>query len=179
MNEILEDIQAAELDLGQDLARYPDLRFALGYWTRKRGARFAPSRGDIDPAEIPSILPRVMLADVVRDNTGRVDFRFRLSGTGICDVHGYNLTTLRPSELSPEPYGRLIDAHYREAVGRRSPMAHILVLNTNRKSRSYARLILPLSADGETVDMLMMVDSETQNSLQEFLEMIEVIGRRG
>ena len=62
-----EDVQAAELDLADDLARYPDLRFALEYWTGKCRGRFAPSRADIDPAEIVSILPRVMLADVEHD----------------------------------------------------------------------------------------------------------------
>jgi len=178
MNEILEDIQAAELDLDSDLARYPDLVFALRYWTSKCQGRFAPARADIDPAEIVAILPRVLLADVEYGAEGTVDFRYRLSGTGICSVHQLDLTGLRPSALEPPPYGKLVNIQYRQAVERRRPLAHVIALQTDKKSRSYARIILPLSSDGTVIDKLMMVDSETQNLLQEFLETIAVIAKR-
>lgn len=178
MNDKLEDIQAAELDLDKDLSRYSDLLFVLDYWKGKRRDRFAPARADIDPAEIVKILPRVMLADVERDADGKIDFRYRLSGTGICNVHQSDLTGQRPLSLDPPPYGELVDRHYRTAVERRSPLAHVIALRTSGKSASYARIILPLSADGETVDMLMTVDSAMQNTLFEFLETIEAIGKR-
>lgn len=179
MKELLEDIQAAKLDLEQDLSRYPDLCFALEYWQGKCAGRFAPARADIDPVEIPEVLPRVMLADVEAGASGEVDFRYRLSGTGIRNVHGYDPTSLRPLDLTPPIYGQLIHAHYTAAVERRHPLAHIIVMVTNQKQRSYARIILPLSADGESVNMLMTVDSATQNLLQEFLATIEAIGKRG
>lgn len=179
MNEVLEDIQAARLDLEKDLPRYQDLCFALEYWKSKKGTRIAPARADIDPVDIPRILPRVMLADVETSATGQIDFSYRLSGTGIRNVHGYDPTSLRPSNLTPPLYGQLIHAHYRTAVETRQPLAHVIVMVTNKKQRSYARIILPLSADGETINMLMTVDSATQNLLQEFLEVIEDISSRG
>lgn len=179
MNELLEDIQAAALDLEQDLPRYPDLCLVLDYWRSKCADRFAPARADIDPVDLPRILPRIMLADVESDASGAIDFRYRLSGTGIGNVHGFDPTALRPTDLTPPIYGQLIHEHYRTVVERRQPLAHVIVLVTNKKQRSYARIILPLSADGETVNMLMTVDSETQNTLQEFLETIEAIGKRG
>lgn len=179
MNELLEDIQAARLDLARDLPRYPDLCLVLNYWRNKCHGRFAPARADIDPVDIPRILPRIMLADVVTGTAGEVDFRYRLSGTRISDVHGFDPTALTPRHLTPPIYGQLIHAHYKAAVDMRQPLAHVIVLVTNKKQRSYARIILPLSADGETVNMLMTVDSETQNLLQEFLETIKAIGRRG
>ena len=173
----MQDIQAAELDLGQGLALYPDLVEALHYWRGKCGGRFAPARQDIDPLEIPALLPRVMLADVERGDDGSLDFQYRLSGTGIYEIHGYDLTALRPRDLSPPDYGELIHRHYSIAIERREPLAHVLVLRTNQRQRSYARIILPLSADGEEVTMLLMVDSEKQNALHEFLEVIEVYGK--
>ena len=178
MNEKPENIQAAELDLEKDLSRYPDLRFALDYWSGKCRGRLAPSRADIDPAEIIPILPRVMLADVERNAQGQVDFRYRLSGTGICNIHREELTGRRPSSITPPRYGALIDAHYRAVLDRQRPIAHVIALQIERKSASYARIILPLCADGETVNMLMIVDSATQNTLFEFLEMIKTIDRR-
>jgi len=178
MTERLEDIQAAELDLATDRGRYPDLAFALDYWKGKCGDRFAPSRADINPQEITRILPRVMLADVVHGEDGRIDFRYRLSGTAIGDTHGSELTGQRPRDLEPSAYGALIDSHYREAIERRRPIAHMIALRTNKKTRAYARIILPLSSDGETIDKLMTVDSGRENTLQEFLEMTEVLQKK-
>jgi len=178
MAEKLEDIQAAALDPAKDLARYPDLALALDYWSAKRCGRFAPARGDIDPTEITAILPRILLADVTRDLQGEIGFRYRLSGTGIGQVHGFELTGKAPLDLKPPQYGRLVESHYREAVEQRRPLVHLIALQTDKKARSYARIVLPLSDDGETVNMLMIVDSETQNSLHEFLETIEILGRR-
>jgi hypothetical protein len=178
MEELLEDIQAAKLDLEKDLPRYPDLCLALDYWKSRKGNRIAPARADIDPVDIPRLLPRVMLVDVETGPTGEPDFRYRLSGTGIRNVHGYDATGLRPLDLKPPIYGRLIHAHYRAAAEAHAPLAHVIVMITNKKQRSYARIILPLSEDGETVNMLMTVDSGTQNLLQEFLETIQAIGER-
>ena len=173
------DIRAAELETREDLARYSDLLFACDYWDRIRGDAFAPPRASIDPADIVAVLPQVMLADVSENGPdGDLSFRYRLCGTRICDSHGYDLTHWSPKDLLPPAYGRLIESHYREAIARRAPIAHVIALQTNSKSRSYARLILPLSDDGETVTMLMIVDSEKQNALQEFLEVIEALGDR-
>ena len=179
MTEFLVDIQAAELDLERDGARYPDLEFALDYWRSKRRDRLAPPRSDIDPLEIPHILPRIMLADVVRDASEQLEFRYRLSGTGIGEIHGSELTGRGPLDLRPAPYGALIDANYREAVAHRRPMVHVITLRTNQKVRSYTRIILPLSSDGKTIDMLMMVDSDSENTLRDCLETLEELGRHG
>jgi hypothetical protein len=178
MAEMLEEIQAAELDLDRDLARYPDLVFALGYWTGKRHDRLAPARSDIDPLDITALLPRIMLADVVLDAGGRVGFRYRLSGTGIGRTHGSELTGQGPLDLRPAPYGALIDAHYRQALKLCRPLVHVITLRTNKKTCGYARIILPLSSDGESIDMLMIVDSDAENTLHEFLETIEALGKR-
>lgn len=178
MAETLEDIQAAELDLAGDPARFPDLVFALEYWSGKCGGRFAPARSDIDPLDITALLPRIMLADVVRDAAGRLDFRYRLSGTGIGRIHGSELTGQGPLDLKPAPYGALIDSHYRQAVQRRRPLAHVITLRTNKKTCAYARIILPLSTDGATIDKLMILDSDSENTLHEFLETIAVLGNR-
>lgn len=173
-----EGIQAAELDLERDLAPYSDLQFALDYWNEKRGGRIAPARADIDPEEIVTVLPRIMLADVERDTDGAVDFRYRLSGTGICNIHQEELTGRRPSSIEPPYYGGLIDAHYRSVLESHVPAAHVFALQVGDKVASYARIILPLSSDGESLDMLMIVDSMKQNTLSEYIETIRKIDGR-
>lgn len=165
-------IDAEEVDVSSGIDLYPDLQEIYEYWKLKAAGNWAPLKSDIDPVDIPRFLPRVMLCDVFyRPDTDEVEsFRYRLSGTGICDVHGFDPTALRPTDLTPPEYGDLIQAHYEEAVIRRKPMVHIIVLESIDKTRSYARIILPLSHDGKRVDVLMTIDSEKQNTLSDFLD---------
>jgi hypothetical protein len=160
-------VEAIELDLGNEW--YPDLRRVLAYWEQKRGDRFAPRRCDIDPVDLVEALPRIMLADVQRDP---FDFRYRLSGTAILNVHGKEMTARGPRDLDPPHYGALIYDHYCECVRRRSPILHLIVLDRLERSRGYARLLMPLSEDGAEVTMLFAVDSKTQNTraLRDFFE---------
>jgi len=164
---VLGRVEAVELDIAAN--PYPDLRRLHAYWTGKQQGRFAPRRLDIDPVDMVEVLPRIMLVDIEPDP---LDFRYRLAGTGICTVHGTDPTGRRPRELRPPAFGALIDGHYRDAVTRRAPMLHLIVLDTSDRSRAYARLLLPLSADGEHVTMLMSIDCQEQsgNPLRRFFE---------
>ena len=152
-------VEAVELDPTSE--RYPDLQRVRTYWAERRQGRFAPRRGDIDPADLVAVLPRIMLADVVAEP---LDFRYRLSGTAISDVHHKNMTGKSPRDLMPAAYAALIHGHYCEAVRRREPLLHLILLDTVERSRSYARLLLPLSEDGNTVTMLLTIDSAEQNT---------------
>ena len=49
-----------------DIVANPRLRALVRYWGEKRGDRSMPSRGDIDPVEIPRLLSIVLLADATR-----------------------------------------------------------------------------------------------------------------
>ena len=168
-------IHAAELELRQVRELYPDLVVACEYWEARKGDRFAPSRQEIDPADIPQLLPRILLADVVTDDRDQPDFRFRLSGTGICRVHGQDLKGLSARDLDPPEFGRMVHRHYLLALERREPMVHALAMQSSDAYFSYARIILPLSDDAERVDHLLVVDSEKQNSLHEFLQVIDAV----
>lgn len=158
MSQIEPTIACTELSLRDP--NYPDLLHALDYWELRRGPRFAPARADIEPLDLVRVLPRVMLADVTYDP---LDFRYRLSGTGIARIHGSEPTGLRPRDLEPAEYGSLIDRHYRQCVSERRPMLHLILLDARHRSRAYARLLLPLSNDGERVTMLMAIDSSNQD----------------
>jgi len=167
MSQTESTLSCLELDLRDPF--YPDLIEVFDYWQQKRGKRFAPGRSDIEPLDLIRVLPRIMLVDVVSDPLG---FRYRLSGTGIAGVHGEELTGLAPLDLRPAEYGRLIDRHYRQCVSERRPLLHLIMLDSTHRSRAYARLLLPLSNDGEHVNMLMAVDSVNQDAreLREFFD---------
>src|SRR3954469_20822223 len=139
---------------------FPDLATIYDYWSKRRGDRFAPPRSGIDPADFIHALPRVKLIDVLRGPAGKLDFRFRLAGTDIGSTLGTELTSLRPLDLQPPQFGTLVHEHYEQCVRERRPLLHKVEINSLRRIHSYARLLLPLSSDGEQVDMLMTVDSQ-------------------
>lgn len=156
-------VRSVELDLAADLRRYPDLAEMLAYWSARRGDRRFPARTHIDPTEIPSFLPRIMLADVAGDP---LDFRYRLVGTALCDTHWFDFTHKSPRELEPPEFGQLVWNDYADTVRRAEPTAHVVVFESLRAVHYYARIVLPLAADGERIDMLMIVDSREQDTAE-------------
>lgn len=161
-------VTAVELDSERERARYADLMDMRTYWNAKRQDRFAPKRADIEPADLKELLPRIMLADVFSD--GPLDFRYRLSGTGVNTILGGEYTGKRPRDLAPLAYGAMVHDHYCSAVRRREPLFHVIMLDSFERLVTYTRLLLPLSEDGETVTMLMAAHSKKEDSraLQEF-----------
>jgi hypothetical protein len=148
-------IDAVELRL-DDPDLNSDLKFVLDYWSRKRGGRLAPTRADIDPADMASLLPRVMLVDVSADP---LDFRFRLAGTGLFRIHGAELTNKRALDLEPPAYGALIHRLYCDAMARRAPIAHRLLIECRTRRSAFMRIVLPLSEDNQAINRLMTVES--------------------
>ena len=155
------DARVASTELTVGDPAYPDLVAILSYWNSKRGQRFAPPRSAIDPTEIISVLPRVKLVDVLRGPEGALDFRFRLAGTEIGNILGTELTRLRPLDLQPPQFGMLVHQHYAQCIHERRPLLHKVEIDSVRRIHSYARMLLPLSSDGEVIDMLMTVDSQS------------------
>jgi hypothetical protein len=125
---------------------------AFLYWSSKCKADRPPSRADIRPEEIPQLLPHVFLVDVTQAS---LDFRFRVVGTGICELAGRDYTNagVNAQEYGPhwksvfEVYWRVIYTATPEVAVRRAPWL-------TREFLRYERLIAPLSTDGATVDML-------------------------
>ncbi len=58
------------------------------YWREKCGKRIMPARRDIDPAEIPALLPYVSIIHKVEGK-----FRFRLVGSAVARQFGRDLTS--------------------------------------------------------------------------------------
>ncbi|WP_422369284.1 PAS domain-containing protein [Pelagibius sp.] len=141
----------------QIIAELP-LRGLYDYWAGKRGDRRWPSRDDILPSEIPALLPYIVLADVLEGSASEegAQFRLRLVGTDV--AFGVDPTGLLLHEAVPAgAYGDHITALFRR--GAAGPGA--LYSRTRYDyadvtgPRSIARLFMPLSGDGETIDKLM------------------------
>lgn len=122
------------------------------YWEAKRGARAMPARRDIEPAEIPALLPYLTLIDR-RDG----HFRYRLVGTAVAEELGRDMTGQDVgSYVSPPEYAAALAGIYERVFS----TGRALFTTGEYRGRSAAihavsRLMLPLGADGQHADMVL------------------------
>jgi hypothetical protein len=136
----------------------------LALWRGKIGDRVLPARDDFDPLEIPArILPHIALIDVLADAT--INFRYRLIGTHISETLGYDATGKTVGALlSQDNYDDFM-AGYLWVVANRRPMrSNGSAVFVNKAWLTYESVILPLSRDNSTVNMLMIPTIFTQAS---------------
>ncbi len=129
------------------------LRALFGYWREKRGDRAMPVRADLDPLEIPTLLPIVWLVDVL---DGGARFRYRLMGTEIVDVDGHDPTGRFLDEVLPDSdYADYWVGLFREVTRERRPLyGESDFRGRGRIERRVRHLLMPLSRDGRAVDMI-------------------------
>lgn len=125
------------------------------YWQDKRGPRPYPARRDIDPLDIPRLLPSIFLVDIVDGDNGERDFHYRLVGTRIVEIEG-EVTDRLLSDLVPrEPrYQELWQQYNNAADGIASFRSEDMQWRDNEHIR-YEVFLLPLSSDGKQLDMLL------------------------
>lgn len=129
---------------GEDRIASLALRDLHAYWLGKWRGTSMPRRADIEPLEIPTLLPMVYLVDIDREP---LRFRFRLVGTRVVAWFGRDLTGDYLSEGATPRYREVLesgqpayDRLHKPAIGGRHGFCQ--------------RLLLPLA--GETgVEMLL------------------------
>ena len=128
---------------------------ARDWWDRIRGDRWAPSRHDINPAEIPSVLQHLLMVDVIRPGPR---YRYRLAGTGSAAIHGFELTGHYIDELQPPEFAAQLQDQLNIVVEtRKLQFVRWRFINREGYARDYRVLRLPVSNDGEQVDIIIMV----------------------
>lgn len=123
------------------------------YWLSRRNGKIMPARRDIDPLDIPRLLPHVALTDVCYDP---LRFRFRLIGTGIVAMAGRDATG---KWLDQALYGNKLDQMlwgFRTCVEEKSPVAiREAVLFVDREWVVVEVLFLPLGEADGVVNMVL------------------------
>ena len=134
----------------------PRLRQAYDYWAAKRGSRPMPARRDIDPAEIKPLLPYLVLMDVLRDARPGwpLDFRYRLLGTVTDAMMNGRYTWKCMSELPHQQPGSRLWESLARVTGTRHRVPYV---GPHKDFMSVVDLVMPLSDDGETVNMLFCI----------------------
>jgi hypothetical protein len=83
-------------------------------------------------------------------------FRFRLVGSLMAQRMGWDLTGKMVDEIPDVQYRDSVIQGFRKVVELRRPNMTLYEREVNRKPRRFEVLRLPLAADGETIDMLLL-----------------------
>lgn len=124
----------------------------LTYWDSIRNGKNLPGRPDLDPVDIPGMLPFVFLVDVLGQGA---EFRYRLVGTDIVrntkrDFTGYLLSEIR--DIGSQ--GKLIEM-YERSFAEKAPVTERFPYTTRGGvDKFYDVAVAPLARDGRNVDML-------------------------
>ncbi len=141
---------ASDISAPQD----PILVRIFEYWNSKRAGRSMPSRADMDPPiELRGLASNIILYDVL----GPSQYRVRLVGQAIVEFTGYDATG-KPAAVSMPPRAAEVTIEILDSVAsRRAPrfrsgFAH---WHRDKSYRKFEACFLPLSPDGETVDIIL------------------------
>jgi len=122
------------------------------YWNRLRGARSAPDRRDIDPAQIKTALANTFILELDEGS----EYSFRLAGSHLCTAYA--------RELKGRSFSRLWHPRDRDAMGtliRAVTEDHAVALvtfsgttATNSKT-GFETILLPIRHNGSTDSRLL------------------------
>lgn len=129
----------------------PRLKRLHAYWTAKCGSRPMPSRADIDPVEMPWILGNLSLIEV----RGEGDYLWRLDGSNLTAFFGCEMTGRSISEYPYPAFIGKMRATLDDAVRAGGPSRSVRRFSSKTQKWDYESLYLPLSGDGQRIDMLM------------------------
>jgi hypothetical protein len=134
-----------------DEVESPILRRFFQYYLEKRGDRLFPARSDLDPVDFSYALGDITLVEV-RHNP--LNFSFRLDGSRHVERFGFDLTGRSLDEFPyPEMRQAIFDS-YKDVIDHRESRRYFRELESGSRWFRYETLLLPLSSDGETIDMI-------------------------
>jgi hypothetical protein len=129
----------------------------FAYWLSLRpGAELLPGRQHFDPIDIPEVMPRVWLLDVVRAGA-HLRFRYRLVGTKEVETLQQEVTGLWLDDVHPrlKENPRLVERfHYMVATGRPTYRKGLVHFSHKREHETVENCMVPLAQDGRTVDII-------------------------
>ncbi|KKJ78660.1 hypothetical protein WH95_00795 [Kiloniella litopenaei] len=131
---------------------YPEHQQLYDYWDSKRGDRFAPCRGDIDPIDFPHLLPNLCLYKVHRNP---LRYEATLMGTRVVEIWGIDYTGKFVEDIVLGPVYDQVTEQFKYVVTHKEPTLNDLDASWLDKDYvKYSRLMLPLSENGTDVDRL-------------------------
>lgn len=141
---ILSDPEIADVSLASDV-----IRAGLAYWMSRKGSGEMPSRTDIDPMDIPRLLPNVVMVDILSDP---LDYMERVVGQTILANSSRNFTKIPWREIPGRgPDSSIWQTMDRVRSKRKIDISRIPYVGPNKDFLRIEVLSCPLSDDEGTV----------------------------
>lgn len=130
------------------------LELGHAYWKSKLHDGRLPARRDIDPLDVPLLLPQIILLDVSREPW---DFRFRLIGTNVVyhlseDWTGKWFSEIAHMSAPSRIFNNCVDV----AANGHALRSQTPYVGPHANYISAEDIILPLADDGVNVDKLLV-----------------------
>ncbi|WP_374307874.1 PAS domain-containing protein [Dongia sp.] len=136
-----------------------NVRQLYTYWRGKCRGGSLPSRADIDPTEIPRLLPYLTIVEVVPDNRRYV---YRLVGTKEVEIRGQDPTGKSVAEAY---YGPSIEEAYasydRTILAAQPHYDDSPFVGPGGRYNDDEMLFLPLSDDGQNVTRILVISQSS------------------
>jgi hypothetical protein len=134
--------------------RSEKLRALYRYWDSKRAGRLMSERRDIEPTEIPSLLPHIALIGV---EAAPRRLYYRLIGTHLTEALGRDNTGKYFEEAFQGQVLEDITHVYDAVITSCAPIRYFgQALYSKNEYREYESVHLPLSQDGKTVSIVLV-----------------------
>lgn len=132
----------------------PEMHEIVEYWRSLFHGEILPDRRDIDPTNIPRLLPGIILIDIFR-NPYR--FKFRLIGEAMVAYHGRNLAGFWMDEVFPHfketaTPGNIIDVAENHVLNYRFGPP---LMTYEKNFINMERIFLPCRNRGDEVELLL------------------------
>lgn len=119
----------------------PTNQMLFHYWNELRGTRPAPSRLEVDPAHFIEILAETFILETGLSGA----YTFRLAGTRICELMGYELRGVDFAEMAGPTHARTLEDDLATIAARgRYGVFEIQCRAPNGEFVTFEALVLPL-----------------------------------
>jgi hypothetical protein len=133
--------------------RHAGLATLYDLWKAKRGDRLMPARTDLDVLELWPWLGNLVLIEFF---SSVYDYKIRVDGTNIAEVGGDARTGKGIESLTNQAERDLLMQQYGRVLAERRPFFYETeFLNSAERHLRESKLLLPLSADGARVNMVL------------------------
>jgi hypothetical protein len=144
----------------QYAAMQPKLRDLYAFWDEKVAARgHMPSIARIHPEALKPWLPNLIIITIKQEG----QYVYRYYGNSFIEAFGIDMMGKATVDL-PESQRALIEHEYEYVRTRKRPAWRVYSGDFDGEIMTWERLILPLSADGEIVDTLLVAVYEAKNA---------------
>jgi len=126
------------------------------WWIAARGARKLPDRADLDPADIKSLMPNLLISEAERDP---FRIRYRLVGTRVVGLTGFDFTGRYLDELGPpETTQHWLDCYLAVYQSGTPIYGSVTEPTLSGDTFTYEFGIFPLTRGGQTVEQFVSVE---------------------